>query len=75
MDALFQLLAGVVGSWQVIFITVAIVGYFSLVSYVAKSHHRARMPRQAKPKKAAPPAVAQESADASGSDDDVLLEE
>ena len=46
----FDLLLQVIKSWQVIAVTIAIVLYMSLVSYVARSYHRPRASRS-KPRK------------------------
>ena len=59
-----DLLLQVITSWQVLAVTVVIVIYFSLVSYVAKIyHHRPRQPfrfkgkNKNKPEKAGPAIV------------------
>jgi hypothetical protein len=80
MGAIIGLLKQVLGSWQVLFITAAIIAYFSLVSYVAKLNHRARSPRRqgSKRKKAAETVIPGENSEAaadSGGADDVILEE
>jgi heme/copper-type cytochrome/quinol oxidase subunit 2 len=46
-DLLFQLIT----TWQVIAVTVVVILYFFLVSYVAKLHRRARPPGGSKGKK------------------------
>jgi heme/copper-type cytochrome/quinol oxidase subunit 2 len=57
---IFDLLIQVVTSWQVIAVTVAVVLYIFLVSYVARLYHRPRSvsifpskPKKVKEKKAA----------------------
>ncbi|MDR2133722.1 MAG: hypothetical protein LBP27_01345 [Treponema sp.] len=37
---MIKLFAGVITSWQVIVVTIALVFYFMLVSYVSRSYHR-----------------------------------
>ncbi|MDR2768528.1 MAG: hypothetical protein LBB82_09425 [Treponema sp.] len=37
---MLRLLAGVISSWQVITVTIVLVLYFMLVSYVARLYHR-----------------------------------
>jgi hypothetical protein len=37
---IIRLFAGVITSWQVIAVTIALVLYFMLVSYVSRSYHR-----------------------------------
>ena len=49
---LFDLLKQVISSWQVIFITVAIIIYLSLVFYVARLYHNRSFRSLSKPKKA-----------------------
>jgi hypothetical protein len=63
-----NLLFQVITSWQVIAVTVLIILYFFLVSYVAKLYHAPRSPSsfsaKKKLKEAAPePAVAEEGED------------
>ena len=41
-EELIDLLLGVVTSWEVIAVTVALVAYFFLVFYVARLYHRPR---------------------------------
>jgi hypothetical protein len=48
---LVQLLKLVISSWQVLAVTVAIVIYFSIVSYASRSHHRSRPVKKPKVKK------------------------
>jgi hypothetical protein len=73
----FAIALQVIRSWQVIFISVAVVIYIFLVSFVAKMYnsHRSRTP---KPKKEKAEAIvdAAEDGDVSASGDDELgLEE
>ncbi|MDR2048489.1 MAG: hypothetical protein LBP69_03465 [Treponema sp.] len=39
---MLKLLAGVISSWQVIAVTIVLVLYFTLVSYVARLYHGPR---------------------------------
>jgi len=48
--SLFQLIKYVLTSWQVIVVTIAIVIYFSIVSYAARSHSRPRSAKKSRPK-------------------------
>jgi hypothetical protein len=52
------LLLQVVTSWQVIAVTIAIVLYMSLVSYVSSAYRRPRAVSKNKPKKQKPEALA-----------------
>ena len=48
----FDLLAQLIKSWQVIVVSVALVIYIYIVSYVARSYHRPRVRKvKVKPKK------------------------
>ena len=73
------MLLQVVGSWQVIAVTVALVLYMSLVSYTARSYHRPRSVSKSKPKKkkskAAPPAAKPEESAGGKEDDELGMEE
>jgi uncharacterized membrane protein len=71
------LLIQVIKSWQVIAVTVAIVLYMSLVSYVARMYHRphASRLRPKKKQKAAPAAGPEEAISGSDSNDELGLEE
>ena len=72
------LLLQVIKSWQVIAVTIAIILYLTLVSYVARAYHRPRASKtKAKKKKAVPIPVGPEEAEADGSDgsDELGLEE
>jgi hypothetical protein len=57
-----DMLMQVISSWQVLFITGALVVYMYLVSYVARTYHRPRVasrkPKKAKRVKSATPASA-----------------
>ncbi|MDR2767253.1 MAG: hypothetical protein LBB82_02880 [Treponema sp.] len=75
---IFRFLLKVVSSWQVIAVTIVLILYFSLVSYVAKLYHPrpefsfdSKAPRAKKQKNEAPP----EELDAGGGDDLGLEEE
>ena len=58
----------VVTSWQVIAVTIAIVVYMSLVSYVARTYHRPHASKtKAKKKKANSPAAGPEEVSSPGS--------
>jgi flagellar biosynthesis/type III secretory pathway M-ring protein FliF/YscJ len=48
---LIDLLKQVIVSWQVLAVTVAIVIYFFIVSYAARSRRRSRVAKKSKPKK------------------------
>jgi phosphotransferase system glucose/maltose/N-acetylglucosamine-specific IIC component len=48
---LFEVIKHVLASWQVIVVTLAIVLYFSIVSYAARRHHRPRPGNKKKTKK------------------------
>ena len=68
---IINLLLQVIQSWEVIAVTVAIILYMSLVSYVARSYHRPHAVSKTKPKKrkaalaaAGPEEVADSGADA-----------
>ena len=57
---MMHLLSQVIGSWQVLTVTIVLVIYIFLVNYVARSYHRPRvaakfkLPTIKKPKKANP---------------------
>jgi hypothetical protein len=72
----FAIALQVIRSWQVIFISVAVVIYIFLVSYVAKMYN-SRRSRTPKPKKEKAEAIVEAAEDdVSGSDNDELgLEE
>lgn len=76
---LIGLLLQVLKSWQVIAITIAIVLYISLVSYVARAYHRPRAVSKSKPKKkkaeAALAAGPEEAAAGSDTNEELGLEE
>ena len=46
-----ELLIQVIKSWQVIVVTVALILYITIVSYVARDYHRPRAARKPKVKK------------------------
>jgi len=70
---LFPFLIKVVTSWQIIAVTVALLIYISLVSYVARVHHHSHSgSSNPKPKKQpAPKPAAEETPE--GNDDEVVL--
>jgi len=78
-----ELLKQVISSWQVIFITIALVLYIFIINYVARSYHPPRNFKKIsfnlKPKKAKPAAEPQAGDEddiiASSSNDDLGLEE
>jgi flagellar biosynthesis/type III secretory pathway M-ring protein FliF/YscJ len=75
-----DLLLQVLKSWQVIAITLAIILYMTLVSYVARTHHRPRASKskaKAKKQKSAAAAAGPEETGGSGSsvNDELGLEE
>jgi len=79
---IFDILKQVFSSWQVIVVTLVILAYIHLVSYVSRKHHRA--PRQSKKinlfkKRAAKPVMAADNTDdvlsGSSSNDELGLEE
>lgn len=74
---MLPMLLEVISSWQVIAVTIAIVIYMSLVSYVARSHHRPRPSKSRPKKKKAEAAAGPEEVSAAGSDanDELGLEE
>jgi hypothetical protein len=45
---LFELLKQVLTSWQVIVVTLVILAYINIVSYVSKSYHRPRSSKKIK---------------------------
>lgn len=64
----------VLKSWQVIAVTVAIILYMSLVSYVARAYRRPRAVSKNKPKrKKAEPVSGPEEVTASGADTNETL--
>jgi hypothetical protein len=73
-----DLLLQVLKSWQVIAVTVAIVLYMSLVSYVARAHHRPRASKfkaKAKKQKSLAAAGPEETGGGSSINDELGLEE
>jgi hypothetical protein len=74
---LTALLVQVITSWQVISVTVAIVFYMSVVSYVARLYHRPRAALKSKPKKqkAVPPKGPEEVASGANVNEELGLEE
>jgi hypothetical protein len=67
-----DLLLQVLKSWQVIAVTIAIILYMSLVSYVARTHHRPRASKaKAKTKTKKQKAAPAGPEEVAGSGDDV----
>jgi hypothetical protein len=64
---IINLLLQVIKSWQVIAVTVAVVLYMSLVSYVASGHHRPHASKSKPKKKKAEAAAGPEEVTGSGS--------
>jgi cell division protein FtsN len=54
-DELKQIIFQVLGSWQVILITLLVIAYLSLVFYVVKFKKKVVIPKAAKTKVAKPP--------------------
>ncbi|MDR3341326.1 MAG: hypothetical protein LBT14_00800 [Treponema sp.] len=50
-DELKNVLIKIITSWQVIVVTLVMILYFSLVSYVVRVHRRPNTPMAPKPKK------------------------
>ena len=76
----FELLGQIIKSWQVIAVTVALVIYMYIVSYVSRSYHRPRVKkisfRRRKQKvEAAPQAGPEETESSNNSNDELGLEE
>ncbi|MCL1814420.1 MAG: hypothetical protein FWG27_01160 [Treponema sp.] len=77
-DGLFSFLIKVITSWQIIVVTITLIIYFSLVSYVARTHHPSRsgFSINSKPRKEKAPKAAPVEVPSGGEDDDELeLEE
>ena len=72
----FNFLLKVITSWQIIVVTIALIIYFSLVSYVARLYHpqRSEFSFSSKPKKKKEKAPAAELPESS-EDDNLGLEE
>ena len=74
-----DLVKKVVMSWQVIAVTVAIVIYFFIVSYTARTYHRpksSKKPKTKPPKKSkADAAPVLEGSEGSGGSDELGIEE
>jgi len=65
-------------SWQVIAVTVAIVIYFFIVSYTARTYHRpksSKKPKAKAPKKEKADAPVLDSSESSGGSDELGIEE
>ena len=71
---MFGFLLKVITSWQIIFITVILVIYFTLVTHVARIYHprRSGFSFKPKPKKEKKKAAAVEAPESSEDDDDDL---
>ncbi|MDR2143671.1 MAG: hypothetical protein LBP29_04805 [Treponema sp.] len=72
---MLKLLAGVISSWQVIAVTIALVLYFMLVSYVARLYHRPGAFSLASTKKKKKPEKIPETGVTEEENDDLGLEE
>jgi hypothetical protein len=73
---LISLLKQVITSWQVIAVSVALVLYIFLVSYVARTYQRPRAsPFIGRPKRGVPPPAGEPDLETSDSDDLGLAEE
>jgi hypothetical protein len=75
-----DMLIQVITSWQVIFITVVVILYLFLVSYVTKLYHKARMPKSSKKKSkktasSGNEGAAEEPALSPEGDEEIILEE
>jgi len=70
----FEFLGKIITSWQVIVVSVVLVIYFSLVSYVARIHHHRRWSFHSKSKKDKPQKVTEELLTGSDDDDSLGLE-
>lgn len=67
---LMDLLAGVLSSWEVVAVTLALVAYFFLVFYVARLYRKPRsLSMGFKPKAAKPAKAAKAAPEASGDED------
>jgi hypothetical protein len=77
----FKILIKVVTSWQVIVVTVALIIYISLVSYVARLYHKPgfsfapKKAKKQKPAEAVAAATQAAPAEGSGGDDELGLEQ
>ena len=67
---LTELLLQVITSWQVIAVTIGLVLFMSLVSYVARRYHRPASVSKSKPKKVKPPPQPKE--EKQENDDEIL---
>jgi hypothetical protein len=80
-EELVNLLLQVVKSWQVIVITIAMILYLFLVTYVARTYHRPRFVSKTRPKKPkvkaapAPKPKAKESSGGENANEELGLEE
>jgi flagellar biosynthesis/type III secretory pathway M-ring protein FliF/YscJ len=72
---MLKLLAGVISSWQVIAVTIALVFYFMLVFYVARPHHRSGAFSLVPKKKKQKPEKVPETEISEEESDDLGLEE
>ena len=69
-EELRKLLAEVIGSWQVLVVTVVLIIYVFLINYVARTHYRRRSPKMTKPKKVIPESIEPSDDDELGLEDD-----
>jgi hypothetical protein len=72
---MLKLFAGVIGSWQVIAVTIALVFYLMLVFYVARLHHKPKIFSLASKKKKQKPEKVPETTMSTEESDDLGLEE
>jgi hypothetical protein len=72
---ILKLFAGVISSWQVIAVTIALVLYLMLVFYVARLYHRPKVFSIASKKKKPKPEKAPETEINETENDDLGLEE
>jgi hypothetical protein len=70
-----KLFAGVISSWQVIAVTIALVLYFMLVSYVARLYHKPKAFSFTSRKKKQKPEKVPETGISQEENDDLGLEE
>jgi hypothetical protein len=74
---MLKLIVKVVSSWQVIAVTIVLVLYFMLVSYVARLHHRSKAfslvpkkKKKQKPEKVPETEISEEESDDLGLDEE-----
>ena len=74
-EGIFTILIGVVSSWQVIAITIALLMYLNIVFYVSKAYHRPREKKVRVKKKKAEEIPAAATEDGASTNDELGLEE